>query len=117
MRKGIALGLAFLLPLVASVPLVPKAAACAMQDAMPGMHHAAPGAAKATAGPDAGTHCTIECGCGCHRNIDSLPPLLAPHAPAGARLAAPVGLEPAGPAARELVSLRFLKLPAPPPKR
>lgn len=29
-------------------------------------------------------NCVIECGCGCHHSIDSLPSLLAPHMPATA---------------------------------
>jgi len=84
MRRWISLGLIAVFLTVGGVPLIPAAELCALPD---GVQHAAsdPGvyrvhrvqhgsAMHAPAG-----NCRLECGCGCHNNIDTLPHLLAPH--------------------------------------
>ena len=97
MRKFLALFLACSLLAVSSVPAVAMATECApamheqMHEQTHELHdmdaHADHGVAhepvmhehdQALAGD--WQHDRIECGCGCHRSIDSLPHLLAPHA-------------------------------------
>ncbi|OIO74745.1 MAG: hypothetical protein AUJ57_01655 [Zetaproteobacteria bacterium CG1_02_53_45] len=96
MRKVVAVFLTWSLLIISSAPLSVEVADCAMPDFEriheQGMdehaHHMNHDASVST---DQGHEHRvalmsdwqtdrIECGCGCHRNIDSLPHLLAPHA-------------------------------------
>lgn len=83
MRQSIAFILIASLLLVSSLPLVAAANGCPLV-----------ATAHATALDATGSNgavmqmkqdgmpapCSLECACGCHRNVDSLPQLLAPHA-------------------------------------
>jgi len=94
MRKILSLMLSLMIVLLSSLPMVPLASACAPAHdlAMHAMehdsdmqaHHQDEHADMQTMLSDgkieAGQAC-IECGCGCHDSIDSLPHLLAPHSP------------------------------------
>ncbi|OIQ01506.1 MAG: hypothetical protein AUK36_09820 [Zetaproteobacteria bacterium CG2_30_59_37] len=99
MRKFFSLMMALSIVVVSSIPLVPLASACppahasAMQsmDDMQGTakhqddQHSAMQAAAGHIDVPAGEAC-VECGCGCHDSIDSLPHMLAPHSPDTASL-------------------------------
>jgi len=101
MRRMVCLVVSVALFVVSSAPLV-SAVACEMPEAAVGTaggeamgqggHHGQTVslAMASVAGMHAGhahsvtlagdwQHCRIECGCGCHRSIDTLPHLLAPH--------------------------------------
>jgi len=96
MRGLLAFFLIASLLIVSSVPMLAEAAGCSVpahQAAMHALTSGVPGHAhihvpaafrvhrKLTANAAGDTHpCCIECGCGCHHNIDALPHLLAPHA-------------------------------------
>lgn len=98
MRKLLAIWMSATLLTVSTVPILADAAACAMPEHAPSMqesmadshHHAMhmddPHATHGHAMERTAMQvqidwqsCRIECGCGCHRNVDSLPQLLAPH--------------------------------------
>ena len=91
MRKIVAVLLAATLLSVSSVPAFAEAASCAgpeavVMDVDGHAHHHAAAVDQADLGHD---HTSglfsdwqqdrIECGCGCHRSVESLPHLLAPH--------------------------------------
>ncbi|ATX81226.1 hypothetical protein Ga0123462_0351 [Mariprofundus ferrinatatus] len=92
MRKVLAIFLAATLLCVSSVPAFAEAASCAGPEVAAitaggehAMHHD-DGLDEAHLGHDhsAGLSADwqkdrIECGCGCHRSVDALPHLLAPH--------------------------------------
>ncbi|HXH73302.1 MAG TPA: hypothetical protein VNI58_10850 [Mariprofundaceae bacterium] len=98
MRRLVSLFVSVALLVVSSVPLV-SANACEMPVPAQAARHAVPTHTIALQSPamhaghchcaaPAGDwqHCCIECGCGCHRSLDTLPHLLAPHsADSGAR--------------------------------
>ncbi|MDQ6960566.1 MAG: hypothetical protein Q9M27_05995 [Mariprofundaceae bacterium] len=114
MRKICSMVLMSALLVVTSVPLLPAAAKfCALDDGAMQMH----------AAHDHGMvlnldfqTARIECGCGCHRSVDSLPNLLAPHVVSLAGL--DVGLVIASVADVNLPVLkpRLLPFPVPPPR-
>jgi len=95
MRRWISLGLIAVFLTVSSMPLVPAAEMCARQDGKQQathalFHSAAQAQSRATSDPVMHLHygratgkpagpCSLECGCGCHNNIDTLPHQLAPH--------------------------------------
>jgi len=60
-------------------------------------------------------HCRIECGCGCHRSIDSLPHLLAPHSADGGFHPEIVAVERAVSLSPARPSARLLPVSSPPP--
>ncbi|GAV21312.1 hypothetical protein MMIC_P2295 [Mariprofundus micogutta] len=96
MRKFVAVFLAWTLLIISSAPLSVEAASCAMpehdmvseQSMADGHAHHVNHDESATADSGHEHHMAlmndwqkdrIECGCGCHRSVDSLPHLLAPH--------------------------------------
>ncbi len=96
MRKFVAVFLSLSLLIISSAPLSVEAASCAMPEqktvSEQGMdeNHAHHMNHEISVGEDPGHEHSvvlmgdwqtdrIECGCGCHRNVDSLPHLLAPH--------------------------------------
>jgi len=130
MRKVLALFLTATLLCVSSVPALAEAASCAGPElaasvAMGDEHasHHDDGLEEVHLGHDHRTGLQgdwqkerIECGCGCHNSIDSLPHLLAPHNIDTAvfhmgvdSLAAAVGFEP-------VFFYRAARIPVPPPQ-
>ncbi len=88
MRRLLALCLIVTFILVSSLPLLPDTVSCAHADermaADSMMTHAQPatmqhGHESADGLSEAAQHCRIECGCGCHRDLDQLPHQFAPH--------------------------------------
>jgi len=88
MRRYISLGLSVALLIVSGAPLVPAAEICGMgagamqQQEAPSqsavhMHDGGHGPALDMSADT----CRFECRCSCHSALDSLPHLLAPHAP------------------------------------
>jgi len=59
--------------------------------------------------------CRIECGCGCHHSIDSLPNLLAPHSADAGFQPEDTSVERVVPAACIKLSSRILSVTSPPP--
>jgi len=59
--------------------------------------------------------CRIECGCGCHRSIDSLPNLLAPHSADAGFQPEDTSVERVAPAACIKLSALILSVTSPPP--
>jgi len=135
MRKFVALMLSLMIVLLSSMPMVPLASACAPAHdaAMHGMddgidmqaHHAAMQAADtqtvasdvlaSNVKAEAGQAC-IECGCGCHDSIDSLPHMLAPHSPDTASLSCVQGMQRVDPLAELNPEPRVLSVFSPPPQ-
>jgi len=105
---------------VSSAPLV-SAVACDM----PPAHAAMQTEASHTSQLELETHvdhlamsmdtCRIECGCGCHRNIDSLPHLLAPHCADAGIHAENISSERVAPAAHARLTPHILSVTPPPP--
>jgi len=89
MRRHIALGLVAALLIVSGAPLVSAADICALDAGNKKLtqHQHADHTIQMydeQHGPVmdlSGDTCRIECACGCHSGVDSLPNLLAPHAP------------------------------------
>jgi len=78
MRKVCSMVLMIALLIVSSAPMFPAAAkACALDSDATHMHATHHHSIRLNF--DLQT-CRIECGCGMHRDVDSLPHLLAPHA-------------------------------------
>jgi len=131
MRRVFSLLVSISLLIVSSVPMVSMAEICAPPAHETAMDEAMQGDYQHDSHDDAMKHedvkhsmtlagdrqkQRIECGCGCHRSIDSLPHLLAPHTVAVAQLQIemlsapiPVQLSPA------LIS-EALRIPVPPPQ-
>jgi hypothetical protein len=117
-RKVISILLAGTLLAVSSLPLLPTTAmACptgnmehgAMQMQGGHQHHVAP------VGDWQG--CCIQCGCGCHRSIDSLPHLLAPHTVSLDHFKVDLIVEDASADAAPALQARLLVFPTPPPRQ
>jgi len=87
MRKLIALMMSLSVVMASSIPLVPMASACtpAYQATKQVQDNMQPPSVQAFALPVDGhmksAQACIECACGCHAGIDSLPNLLAPCVP------------------------------------
>ncbi|MDQ6964316.1 MAG: hypothetical protein Q9M13_05275 [Mariprofundales bacterium] len=126
MRRCVALLLTFTLLAVSSLPALSDAATCAM----PTDTSAELGSDRVTAAHDTrGTnqlhadqlhsssdnHCYIECGCGCHPSLDTLPHLLAPSALQHITLLHAVTVTRAAPIAANPTEGRHLPLSTPPP--
>jgi hypothetical protein len=89
MRKLIVMTMTFTLLIISSVPMSLAAAACAvpvhntssaeMAADMHSEHDQHAEHEHSMALNNDWQHDRIECGCGCHNSIDSLPQLLAPH--------------------------------------
>jgi len=122
----ISIFLSAVLLLVSSAPLVsavacdmPPAHAAAMQgedihtaSSMSHMHGESHHAIALSTDLDT---CRLECGCGCHRSIDSLPNLLAPHSADAGIQPENVNVERATSAPCIRLSPRVLSLTSPPP--
>jgi len=136
MRKLLAIWMSATLLTVSAVPILADAAACAMpehasaMEAMDEGHqhhhmmmendaHATHGHAMERTAMQVQIDwqsCRIECGCGCHNNVDSLPQLLAPHIVSNSDFAlkaeSPQAVQEQEPALEALV----LCVPSPPPQ-
>ncbi|MDQ6954197.1 MAG: hypothetical protein Q9M20_01990 [Mariprofundaceae bacterium] len=76
MRKGLALLLAFSFLLIGSIPMLASTQLLAAKH----MHHdSSTSTAENHLMSDNMKQCRIECACGCHDNMDTLPLLLSPH--------------------------------------
>ena len=125
MRKLISLTISLTILMVSSIPLVPLAEACppahdsAMQvmdgvqmhqgEQHPAMH------AAVHIDVDASQAC-IECACGCHNSIDSLPHVLAPHSPDNASQSCVLSFERIAPTTNLRPEARILNGFSPPPQ-
>jgi len=119
-RKAISILLAIAVLSVSAVPLLP-ATACPSTQSIQGR------AMHMQAGHQGHQHrivplndwqtCRIECGCGCHRSIDSLPHLLAPHAVSLAPFRVEMVVADASAEMAPVLQARQLVLPTPPPIR
>ncbi len=126
MRKLVSLAISLTILMVSSLPLVPLASACPpahasamqvmdeMQMHQEGQHPAMHAAAHIDV--DAGQAC-IECACGCHNSIDSLPHVLAPHSPDNASRSCVLAFErAAAPTVNLRPEARILNGFSPPPQ-
>jgi len=127
MRKFVSLFISLTIVLISSIPLVPISSACdgsdtlshaaAMLDSDPHIHHhpaievSTNNLAKA-----ADKTCQIECGCGCHNSIDSLPHALAPHSPDNASKSCLLAFERVTPTVNLRPEARILTGFSPPPQ-
>jgi len=119
-RKAISILLAIAVLSVSAVPLLPATAmACPSTQSVHGkaMHMQAghQGHQHRIAPLNDWQTCRIECGCGCHRSIDSLPHLLAPHAVSLAPFRVEMVVADASAETAPVLQARQLVLPTPPP--
>ncbi len=125
MRRVLSVLIAFSLLMVSSVPMVSAAAVCVSSDAEMAAHHPDDQTMHHAMLSDRSHHqavhvgadtACLECGCGCHRGIDFLPHLLAPHA-----FAMPAFVSDSTMQRVEMVSFALLhpialRVPVPPPR-
>lgn len=140
MRKAVSLLVALAVVLISSMPMAPAVLACTGMPAHatgsmePGsmgqnsmhensmhqgsMHEGMAAAAQLAAQQidRAADHACIECGCGCHADIDSLPHMLAPHSTDMALFDAVVAHERAHAPALPALEARALAVFSPPPQ-
>lgn len=133
MRRAVALALIAALVSVSSLPLLPEEVVCAfaserMADCAAchddasmakGMQHGMAMGKDHRHGAKLSTaeqHCRIECGCGCHRDLDGMPHQLAPHAVAMTAIMAERHVQFAPTASLFPIIPAFIAVNTPPPK-
>ena len=118
MRKTISILLAGALLAVSAVPLIPATAMeCSTGKVAHGTSMNAHAGHQHRAAPAGDWQsCRIECGCGCHRSIDSLPHLLAPHTVALDGFHVEMVATDAAADAAPVLQARLLVFPTPPPR-
>lgn len=131
MRKVLALIVAATLLFVSSVPAFAEAVRCAgpaqaveMMDGEHAGHHHDEAIEESDQGHDHSSALKgdwqkdrIECGCGCHRSVESLPHLLAPHMIDIALFQVEVTSVVASIRSEPALAIEALRIPVPPPQR